>query len=137
MRMHLHRTAYFMGHTGGRLYIDGRLFCATIEDFYRSSGPKVPGETAIPYGTYNVSITFSGRFKKLLPILHDVPGFAGVRIHEGNTAADTAGCILVGQGDDKALEDGRVINSRVTMEMLMARIIAAEARGEEITITIE
>lgn len=80
--------------TIGKLSIDGVFFCYTLEDVVRSV--KIKGITAIPAGTYEVIINHSGRFGKPMPLLLDVPNFAGVRIHTGNSARDTEGCILVG-----------------------------------------
>lgn len=93
------------GYTIGKLYIDGEYFCDTLEDAVRDK--KIPGETAIPAGTYKVIVNMSPRFKRLLPRLLDVPGFEGILIHRGNTPSDTAGCILVGENREK----GKVLNS--------------------------
>lgn len=80
--------------TIGTLTIDGKFFCYTLEDKVRSV--KIAKVTAIPTGTYKVSQTVSNRFKILMPLLHDVPNFSGVRIHAGNKSEDTEGCILCG-----------------------------------------
>jgi len=84
----------------GDLFIDGEFFCYTLEDEKRADGVKVYGETAIPTGTYNVKLTQSNRFKRLMPLLLDVPMFSGIRIHGGNTSKDTLGCILVAFNTD-------------------------------------
>ena len=116
MKLTLKRIALQPTYTIGRLYIDGEYFCDTCEDTVRPDGKKIPGETAIPFGTYRVVITQSARFKKKLPELLDVPYFVGVRIHSGNTAKDSEGCILVGRNTVK----GMVTQSRDTMKKLMA-----------------
>lgn len=110
----------FLGkdYTIGDMYLDGVWFCNTLEDTVRPTGQKIYGKTAIPAGKYKVIMTMSNRFKKLLPLICDVPGFAGVRIHSGNTKADTEGCILVGENKVK----GKVINSRITMNKLMTKL---------------
>lgn len=85
----------------GKLDIGGVFECNTLEDVVRD-GPKIPGATAIPAGHYEVVLSFSMRFGRPLPMLLNVPGFTAIRIHAGNTEADTRGCILVGQrkGED-------------------------------------
>ena len=118
MRMVLKRKYKGPDYTIGDLYLNGEWFCNTLEDTVRPAGQKIYGETAIPAGKYQVIKTMSPRFKKLVPLICDVPGFAGVRIHAGNTAADTEGCVLVGENKVK----GRVINSQATMTKLMAKL---------------
>lgn len=112
-------------YTIGKLYIDGVYFCDTVEDKDRGlddsmeestiKSRKVYGETAIPLGTYKVEITYSPKFKKNLPLLYNVKGFEGIRIHSGNTAKDSLGCIIVG----KNKKVGMVLDSRSTMTKLM------------------
>lgn len=83
--------------TVGALYLDGLFECFVLEDLVREPGIKVSGQTAIPAGRYRITVTPSARFKEDLPLLLDVPGFEGIRIHAGNTRDDTEGCLLVGQ----------------------------------------
>ena len=125
MKLTLKRIFLGKSYTIGKLYIDGEYFSDTLEDAVRDE--KVYGETAIPRGTYKVTITLSPRFRRWLPLLHDVPNFEGVRIHRGNTPEDTHGCILVGQNKIK----GQVVNSAYTEIELMKRL-----KGEK-DITIE
>lgn len=88
--------------TLGKMYLDGEFYGYTLEDTVRKPGQKVPGKTAIPAGSYKVTVTYSPHFKKLLPLINDVPEFDGVRIHGGNSAADTDGCILVAKNRDSS-----------------------------------
>ena len=104
-------------YTIGKLYIDGAYFCDTLEDTVRPKGEKVSGTTAIPSGMYRVKKTMSPRFKKVLPEILEVEGFSGVRIHAGNTAKDTEGCILLGLNKVK----GSVINSQNAVAFFMDR----------------
>lgn len=87
--------------TIGDLFINDEFFCFTLEDEIRPGGQKVYGKTAIPAGTYEVVLTVSNRFKRLMPLLVNVPNFEGVRIHGGNTAEHTHGCPLVAYNTDK------------------------------------
>ena len=94
MKLDLIRKEFTTISTIGDLLIDGKFYCYTLEDMYRDK--KIKGVTAIPYGTYEVIINFSNRFKKPMPLLLNVPNFEGIRIHNGNTAEHTEGCILLG-----------------------------------------
>ena len=116
--MKLEVKRHFKGpqYTIGRMYADGVYLCDTLEDTVRPDGQKIAGQTAIPAGTYPVRITYSPRFKKMLPMLDNVPNFTGVRIHTGNTAEDTEGCIRVGYNRVK----GRVCDSRAAFRRLFA-----------------
>lgn len=108
--------------TIGELYIDGKFECYTLEDVERDV--KIPSETAIPKGTYEVKITYSNRFKRLLPVLLNVPGFTGVRVHSGNTNHDTEGCVLVGmtKGND-LVSKSRLAFDRLFKKMQLAKSI--------------
>lgn len=126
-------------YTIGKMYIDGQYFCDTVEDTDRGltsdmtyeeiARRKVYGKTAIPTGRYDVAISYSPKFKRNLPLLLDVKGYSGIRIHNGKDANSSLGCIIVGENKTK----GCVINSKVTLERLMAKL-----RGQkDIFITIE
>ena len=122
-------------YTIGTMYVNGERFCDTLEDRVRNLAggeAKVPGETAIPEGTYRVIVNRSPKFGRDLPRLLDVPQFEGILIHRGNTAADSAGCILVGENKEK----GKVINSTPYEEKLVALCKAAQSGGETIEIEI-
>lgn len=132
MKMTLKRLECGKVCTIGELSIDGQRECFTLEDVVRADGVKVWGETAIPAGTYTVDITYSPRFKRPLPLLVSVRGFEGIRIHPGNTASDTEGCILVGQGRGQDC----IVASRAAFANLFAKIQAAKGRGEAITLEV-
>lgn len=143
MRILLQRHALKAGYTIGRMEINGRYFCDTLEDTDRGlresmtedeiAALKVKGATAIPTGTYRIDMqTRSPRFGRVLPRLVSVKGYAGVLIHSGNTADDTEGCILVGENRER----GKVLNSRATLEHLLVFLRAAQAKGEDIELTI-
>lgn len=142
MEIQVNRIARKDGYTIGRMSLDGVYFCDTLEDTDRGLNStmslgeilaeKRKGITAIPTGTYDVILTFSPRFKRVLPLLLSVKGYEGVRIHAGNTAEDTEGCLLVGENKEK----GKVLNSRATLEKLMSVLLECEKRKEKISITI-
>jgi len=109
--------------------------CHTLEDVARET--KIAGTTCIPTGVYRVTITHSKRFNKMLPLLHGVKGFGGVRIHSGNTIADTAGCPLVGMTRNQSQEsDLLILRSREAMREVQPRISAAIDAGEEVWLDI-
>ncbi|MEM4261036.1 MAG: DUF5675 family protein [Candidatus Woesearchaeota archaeon] len=105
MNLYVLRNLYTDHSTRGILIIDNQRFCYTLEDVVRPRlSPKVPGKTAIPADRYEIVINFSNRFKRQMPLLLNVPNFSGIRIHGGNTAENTEGCILVAYNilaDDK------------------------------------
>ena len=128
-------------YTIGSLSIDGKKFCDTLEDRVRDLNKngvfdgdekKVCGETAIPYGTYDVVVDYSPKFKRELPRLQNVRHFEGILIHRGNTAEDSAGCILVGENKVK----GKVINSTPYEKELVRILKEAQDRKEHITIKL-
>lgn len=129
-------------YTAGELHIDGKFFCYTLEDKVREvqvdgkwkweARFKVPARTAIPAGTYPLIIDFSARFKKRLPLIQNVPNFTGVRIHAGNTTADTEGCILVGQAPHGAF----LGQSQAAMTRLMPALSEMLAKKSPALITV-
>lgn len=120
------------GATIGEMLIDGEHCCYTLEDVVRPDGVKVPGQTAIPAGRYRVIIDQSRRFGCPMPHVLDVPNFEGVRIHSGNTAEDTEGCILLGQTHD----DNHVWQSRMAFVAFMRKLEAALQDGGEVWLTV-
>ena len=151
MKLTLKRIALKPAYTIGHLYIDGQKVCDTIEDTVRdlnknvvfdNGEKKVYAETAIPYGTYDITLKVqSPKYKDkaqykfgdgYLPRLLDVPHFDGILIHIGNTAKDSAGCILVGENK----EVGKVLNSTATFRKVYEILKAASDRGEPIKIEI-
>lgn len=138
MQIRLERTQFSADVTLGRLLVDGKFECWVCEDAVREIDGKpvaewkVPGKTAIPFGMYDIVITMSNRFKVRLPLLQAVPGFEGIRIHPGNTAADTEGCLLPGL-DRLGKGVGR---SRLAFDALFAKIDAALTAGERVLIHV-
>jgi hypothetical protein len=138
MTLRLEREPSAHGATIGRLTIDGVFQCFILEDVIREdplrpvSAWKVYGETAIPSGRYQIVITHSPTFKKKLPLLIDVPGFSGVRIHSGNEAKHSHGCLLPGRTRGRAF----VGESRLAFEALHRAIAAALDSGDEAWIEI-
>lgn len=153
MKLKVERRWKKATYTIGRLYVDGVLECNTLEDtdrgllqtdsLSRIRRIKVPSETAIPAGTYNITMDvvspkysanawYMSLCKGKVPRILGVPGFDGILIHVGNSAIDTAGCVLVGQNTVK----GRLTSSRDTFSKLYAKMKAAHDRGEKITIEI-
>lgn len=138
MEILVKRIAKKETYTIGKMYIDGKYFCDTLEDKDRGLSQsmteeeirkrKVYGLTAIPTGEYKVIVNYSERFGKLMPLLLDVKGYAGVRIHSGNTPSDTLGCILVGRNTAK----GMVTESRKTFLRLMETL----KRNNEVVLRI-
>ena len=147
MEILLHRIARKMDYTIGRLYVNGAYVCDTLEDCDRLyyGKKKVKGKTAIPCGRYEVIMNnYSPRFGAkepyrsvcggCVPLIANVPDFSGVRIHIGNTAADTDGCPLVGK--NKLV--GKVLESKATFVALMTKYLnPARKRKERVSITIK
>ena len=138
MRIELVRIAFNSTYTIGKLYVDGKYFCDVLEDVDRGLDSsmteseilekKVKGQTAIPTGHYVINITYSPKYKRMMPLLLDVKGFSGIRIHSGNTAKDTEGCLIVG----KNKKVGMVLESRDTYQ----RLFKMMEGQKEITIDI-
>lgn len=134
MKIEVKRLYLKEEYTIGKMYVNGEYFCDTLEDKVRDieQEDKVYAETAIPYGEYKVIVNHSPKFKRMLPRLLNVPHFEGILIHRGNTAKDSAGCILVGENKVK----GKVINSTPYEKKLTAMCHNAQLRGEKIIIAI-
>lgn len=141
------RTVREDRYTEGRLSFDGKYVCDTIEDRDRDINRngrldgdevKIQGETAIPNGRYRVTLEYSPKFSpryggRRIPTIHDVPGFSGIRMHTGNTANDSEGCVIVGIRHTA----GMVRDSRATLfDDVIPPMEAAEKRNEAIWITI-
>ena len=153
MKLLLKRIARKSTYTIGKLYINDEYFCDTIEDKDRGLDQemslieikrlKIKNETAIPTGTYEITLdVVSPKFSKKdvykyingkLPRLLNVKGYEGVLIHIGNTAKDSAGCILVGRNT----QVGKVLQSTSTFKLLYSKLLEAKKRNEKITITVK
>lgn len=115
-----------VGAVIGRLFVDGAAFCWTLEPTEHAAHPPIPA------GTYKVRLTYSGRFQRTLPELLEVPGRSGIRVHPGNDAGDTLGCILLG-----FTRDGDTIGeSRKACDIFQSQLLAALVRGTVVKWTV-
>lgn len=130
MNLTLQREPSDDHRTFGKLYIDGQFCCHTLEDVVREV--KIPGETAIPAGTYRITMEHSPRFGPDTITVNKVPGFTGVRIHAGNTEADTHGCPLVGL----VRADASILQSKAALADLKPEIAAALQAGEDVWLEV-
>lgn len=140
MRLTLKRIANKKDYCIGKLYINGVYFCDTLEDVDRGLSDamteeeirelKIKGKTAIPVGIYTVLMTYSPKYQKIMPLINNVKGYSGIRIHSGNSAKDTEGCLLVG----KNTVVGRLTDSRNTFNALFKRL--QQKGSNKITIEI-
>lgn len=134
MILNLVRDTFTNKTTIGQLYIDGKYQCETLEDVKRAEGIKIYGETAIPKGEYEIVINFSTKYQRPMIQIMSVPMFEGIRIHSGNKAEDTEGCILVGTARGKG---GDWISGSVkAYKPLFEKIDKAFEAGDHITIKI-
>ena len=127
MMLTLNRLKYTKNSTIGELILDGVFLCHTLEDVVRAEGVKVYGETAIPEGEYSLTVSYSPKYKRLMPLIYNKPDlsvqsdgirFDGIRIHSGNDKEDTHGCVLVGLTKSKDF----IGNSRTAYKKLMSLI---------------
>lgn len=127
----LRRMALSSDYTDGILFDnEGYRLCDTLEPPSHTMRPGTKG--CIPVGTYSLLVTRSPKFGRWLPLLMHVPGFTGIRIHPGNTVADTQGCILPGS----RVAPGQLSESRPAMERLMRTIRAAESQDRPIFLQV-
>lgn len=141
MKLTLNRRPSVSGATIGKLYIDDVFVCYTLEDQIREipgqpvASWKVHGQTAIPSGTYPLTLELSNRFGPDTLTIKPVEGFTGVRMHAGNTAAHTEGCPLLGmQATDHSLIGG---TSKPAVALVKGEVSRALARGEAVFIEIK
>ena len=155
MNIKVQRTARKSTYTIGKVYIDGKYFCDSLEDtdrgvtqvmpFTPTGGAKgywvtpdhgiiekVYGKTAIPTGRYDVCSYYWEKHACYVPMLLRVPGFTGILMHNGMTADHSEGCVLLGKNNII----GRLDGDRVYMDALAARVMACEKRGEKVTVEI-
>jgi hypothetical protein len=135
MELTLNRIFLGGSATIGELLINDKHLCDTLEDRVRPEGEKVYGKTAIPEGKYEIELTHSPRFKKILPEILNVPNFSGIRIHTGNSSKDTEGCIIVGTWDGE--KEDWVGSSKIAFDKLMSLLEEATNNKEKVTITVK
>ena len=141
MKLVLKRKYFKSSYTIGHLFIDGKYFCDTLEDKNRDLNKngkfdngeyKVLNETCIPFGEYEIKMTYAPEFKRELPWLQNVPNFSGILIHSGNINKHTSGCILVGENTLK----GQLYKTKQYEKDLVDIIKKAILRGEKVSIEI-
>ena len=134
MELKLNRIFLGSSATIGELWVNDTHLCDTLEDRVRPEGEKIYGKTAIPEGTYEMVLSYSPRFKKILPEILNVPNFSGIRIHTGNSSKDTEGCILVGTWDGE--KEDWISDSKIAFNELMSLLQKAADNKEKVAITI-
>lgn len=141
MELLLERKYPKNNYTIGNLFINGKFYCNIIEDVVRDINKngsfdcgefKISGHTAIPYGKYEIQVTYSPKFKRKLPLLLNVKHFEGIRIHRGNTEKDSSGCLIPGENTKR----GMVLNSTKYELELTNLIESANKKGEKVIIEI-
>ena len=141
MELLLDRKYLKSNYTIGNLYINGKYYCNILEDTVRDINKngtfdcgelKISGHTAIPYGEYEIQVTYSPKFKRRLPLLLNVKHFEGIRIHRGNTQEDSSGCLIPGENSKR----GMVLNSTKYELELTNLIENANKKGEKVIIKI-
>lgn len=141
MELLLDRKHLKSNYTIGNLFINGKFYCNIIEDVVRDINKngsfdcgefKISGHTAIPYGKYEIQVTYSPKFKRKLPLLLNVKHFEGIRIHRGNTEKDSSGCLIPGENTKR----GMVLNSTKYELELTDLIESANKKGEKVIIEI-
>ena len=135
MKIEVNRIFKASNYTIGELSVNNNYVCDTLEDKVRVDGEKVYAETAIPTGTYTLVLSYSNRFKKVMPEILNVPNFSGIRIHCGNSSKDTEGCLLVGKWDGKT--ENWISDSKNSYNKLYTLLEEAFNKKENITITIK
>ena len=135
MKIEVNRIFKASNYTIGELSVNNNYVCDTLEDKVRVDGEKVYAETAIPTGTYTLALSYSNRFKKVMPEILNVPNFSGIRIHCGNSSKDTEGCLLVGKWDGKT--ENWISDSKNSYNKLYPLLEEAFNKKENITITIK
>lgn len=130
-------------YTISRVYINGRYFgCNALEDTDRGllqtmqitelQRRKIKGKTAIPRGYYDVRITYSPKYKRMMPLVVDVPAFSGIRMHPLNKPEDSEGCIGYGKND----KVGWISNSKYWTDKICRLIETALNKGEKVTLIV-
>ena len=132
MLLEVNRKEFYEDRTIGGLYINGHWGYFVLEDVDRqrvahdgstliwASYLKIPKETAIPRGKYKLTISWSNRFRRLMPHILDVPDFTGIRIHIGNYPGDTEGCPIIGKERD--VKTNNLLRSKEAFDEFFAQL---------------